>query len=76
MLESEGEAGPELVHDALGELTNMVGGNLKAMFGGKCHLGLPQVSDGDARSQGSRTLLRVPFASRGMALVVEVAAAA
>jgi chemotaxis protein CheX len=36
----------EMVHDALGELTNMVGGNLKALLPGPSFLCLPAVIEG------------------------------
>ena len=36
----------ELLHDALGELTNMVGGNLKALLPGPSFLCLPAVVEG------------------------------
>ncbi|WP_380164607.1 chemotaxis protein CheX [Jannaschia sp. R86511] len=32
------------VHDATGELANMIGGNVKAMLEGEHHLGLPSVT--------------------------------
>jgi chemotaxis protein CheX len=72
----DGEVPLELVRDALGELTNIVGGNLKALFGGRCYLGLPSVTDGSdyaIRVPNSRTAIRVPFTSNGQALAVEVA---
>lgn len=34
------------VHDALGELSNIIGGNIKALFPGPCYLSLPEVVDG------------------------------
>jgi chemotaxis protein CheX len=37
---------PADVHDATGEIANMIGGNVKAMFGGEHRLGLPSVTDG------------------------------
>jgi len=36
------------VRDALGELANVIGGNLKAMLPGPSHLSLPTVVEGDA----------------------------
>ncbi|MGJ7439651.1 chemotaxis protein CheX [Aquipuribacter sp. MA13-6] len=32
------------VHDATGEIANMIGGNVKAMLAGEHHLGLPSVT--------------------------------
>lgn len=37
---------PEDVHDATGEIANMVGGNVKAMLPGEHRLGLPSVTTG------------------------------
>ncbi len=68
-----GELTPEQMHDALGELTNIVGGNLKALFGGVCCLGLPEVTTAGVEPSGP-SLLRVPFESRGLAFVVELRA--
>ncbi len=72
---STDEVSLELLQDALGELTNIVGGNLKALFGGMCFLGLPTVANGTdyaLRVMGSRSVLRVPFESRGLPFLVEV----
>lgn len=43
----EGEPESELVHDAVGELANVIAGNLKAMLPGPGHLSIPTVVDGD-----------------------------
>jgi CheY-specific phosphatase CheX len=40
------EASSEDERDALGELTNMIAGNLKAILAAPSYLGLPTVSDG------------------------------
>ncbi|MCC6406800.1 MAG: chemotaxis protein CheX [Planctomycetes bacterium] len=40
------ELTPDELRDALGETTNMVGGNLKALLPGVCFLSLPAVSHG------------------------------
>ena len=37
------EAEPEEIRDALGELTNMVGGNFKTLLKGECRLSVPNV---------------------------------
>jgi chemotaxis protein CheX len=66
---------PELVRDALGELTNMLGGNLKALFDGPCYLGLPAVISGQdyaVRVLESRLVLQVEFSSRDCPFVVRV----
>lgn len=48
------------VHDATGEITNMIGGNVKAMLAGEHQLGLPSVTGGPTDPTGavaSATLL-------------------
>lgn len=56
-----GEASPEDVRDAIGEVANVAGGNVKALLGTECALSLPTVTEGvDLR-------LRVP----GMRIVAE-----
>jgi len=39
------EAEPDEIRDALGELTNMVGGNFKTLLEGDCRLSMPDVKD-------------------------------
>jgi hypothetical protein len=39
------EAEPEEIRDALGELTNMVGGNFKTTIKGECNLSIPSIVD-------------------------------
>lgn len=65
---------PELMRDALCELTNIVGGNLKALVGGKCSLGLPAVLDDEDAARGSsfRPVLQMAFQSRGRPMILEV----
>jgi chemotaxis protein CheX len=41
----EGDAAPDEIRDALGELANMAGGNIKSLLPGPSQLGLPVVSD-------------------------------
>jgi chemotaxis protein CheX len=43
---AEDDLGRELIHDAVGELTNMIGGNLKALLPEPSQLSLPVVADG------------------------------
>ncbi len=65
----------ELMQDALGELTNIIGGNLKALFGGTCFLGLPTVTTGQnyaLRVMDSGSILRVAFEAHGQPFQVEV----
>lgn len=49
-----GDLRPEQVQDALGELTNMVGGNVEALLPDPCRLSHPTVIDGTGYS------IRVP----------------
>jgi len=42
---AEGETTPAEVTDALGELVNMVGGNVKGLLPGPCQLSVPRVDD-------------------------------
>lgn len=43
---AEGEVSSGEMSDALGEITNMVGGNFKALLEGVCQLSLPTVVEG------------------------------
>lgn len=45
-LDDPSEATPDLVKDALGELVNMFGGNVKAVLPPPCYLSLPAVGPG------------------------------
>ena len=57
---------PEEVRDALGEIANMAGGNIKPLLRGKCQLSLPAVTEGMAFQQmlsGAQTLFKVDFDS-------------
>jgi chemotaxis protein CheX len=45
-----GTLGPDEVADALGELTNMVGGNVKSLLPEPCALSIPSVSGGTGHS--------------------------
>ena len=52
------------MQDALGELANMIGGNVKALLPETCHLSLPSVVEGSdytVRVPGSRLVTCVPF---------------
>ncbi len=63
------------VRDALGELTNMVGGNIKALLPGTTHLSLPIVAEGDKQSlriSDSDPVCTVWFASHGEVFAVTV----
>lgn len=41
----DGDAAPDEIRDALGELANMAGGNIKSLLPAPSQLGLPTVSD-------------------------------
>jgi CheY-specific phosphatase CheX len=65
----------EQTQDAIGELVNMTGGNIKALLPEPSMLSLPAVAQGmefTARVPGSRVLSRVAFACAGELLVVTV----
>lgn len=52
--------------DALGELANMIGGNVKGLLPEHCHLSLPVVVEGidySFRVPGSRQVSRIPMRS-------------
>jgi hypothetical protein len=63
----------EDIEDALGELANVVGGNVKAVLPGPSALGLPEV--GSAPAAGSDTC-RVDLLWRGQSLTISVQGAA
>lgn len=64
------------VEDAVGELTNIIGGNLKALVSSDgCSLSLPEVterSDYLTDNAESRVLIRQVFASEGEPVVVSL----
>jgi chemotaxis protein CheX len=62
------EALPADVRDALGELTNMIGGNVKALMPGDNYLSLPTVIDGFHHATsvpGSKLVTCLPLCSAG-----------
>ncbi len=68
----------DLLQDALAELTNMVGGNLKALLPGPSYLCLPVVIEGKDYSVSVRAthpLLEVPFSYQGDPFVVTILSA-
>jgi CheY-specific phosphatase CheX len=68
----------EDIRDALGEVTNMAGGNIKALVPGTCHLSLPAVVEGKAytiRVPSTQVVARVTFECEGMYGVVSLMAA-
>lgn len=66
---------PEEVTDALGELANMVGGNVKALLPEPCRISLPAVADGmDYRLSvpGARPVTAVTWTCGGEPLMVRL----
>jgi CheY-specific phosphatase CheX len=62
------------IRDAVAELTNIAGGNLKALIPGICSLALPEVGFGSAQHlpmQG-RLIAEMTFESEGMPFVVRI----
>ena len=75
IFQGEDEPTADEVRDALGEVTNMVAGNFKALLPEFCSISLPTVafgSDYDIAVVGSDLVARVPFACHDHALVVTV----
>lgn len=73
-----GETAPSLedMQDAVGELTNMLGGNIKGLFSGQCHLSLPAVVEGRSytvRVPSSHVVSRVEFLCEGHPAAVSLA---
>jgi len=67
----------ELLHDALGELTNMVGGNLKALLPGPSFLCLPAVVEGSDYSvcvPSTWPVIEVEFSSQAEPFTVKLLA--
>ena len=63
-----GELAVELVQDAMGELANIIGGGIKGLVDGECHLSLPTVADGTVyslRVRGGRVVKEMGFRSGG-----------
>lgn len=63
------------IRDAMGELTNMTGGNIKALLPGPSYLGLPVVVDGQHHMitvPESRLVTRLAFECDGHPLIVSV----
>jgi chemotaxis protein CheX len=65
------QATEDQIRDALGELTNIAGGNLKALFPGPCSLSVPTVTERDRCDlPEGRLLARVAFDCQGEPLLV------
>jgi len=70
-----GTVSNEDLHDCLGELTNMIGGNLKALLPEPCTLGLPVVVEGHdyrLRLPGAAPVRRSAFRAGEEIIVVTV----
>ena len=68
-------ATPSVMQDAMGELTNMTGGNVKALLPEGCRLSLPTVVEGSAytaRVPGSELVTSVGFKCQGSPVVVRL----
>lgn len=68
----------EDMQDALGEIANQTGGNVKALVGGTCHLSLPAVvrgADYAIRLPGTDVVTRVVLGCEDSAFVVSLLAA-
>jgi chemotaxis protein CheX len=77
MLGSESAPTFDNIGDALGELTNMVAGNLKALLPAPSSISLPAVvfgSDYEIDVPGAEIVARVPFVCDGQPVVVMLAA--
>jgi len=69
----------EDMQDAVGELTNMLGGNIKALYSGESHLSLPMVIEGSGysvRVPSTHVLSRVEFMCEGYPAAVNLLARA
>jgi chemotaxis protein CheX len=62
---------PEM-QDAVAELANMVGGNIKALLPEGCALSLPTAVKGSAQAVGSRRVNRVAFECESHAVSISV----
>jgi chemotaxis protein CheX len=59
-----GDTTLEQTLDAIGELTNIIGGNVKALLPGPCHLSLPVVTEGSDflfHVLDSHVIAKLPF---------------
>jgi CheY-specific phosphatase CheX len=70
----DAEVTPDLIQDALGELTNMTGGNIKSLLPEPCYLSLPAVTRTQygLRVPGSELISNVTFQCWGYKFKVSV----
>lgn len=69
---------PEELRDAVGEVANILGGNVKTLIAGKCRLSLPSVSEVEDQSVfavSEKHRMNVWFESEGERFVVQLVAA-
>lgn len=65
----------EEVHDAIGELTNMVGGNVKSILASPSQLSLPVITAGqkfDLRIRGSKAIAAFGYHCEGGTFVLRI----
>lgn len=64
---NNGDVDKSLIQDALGELTNITGGNIKSLLPEPCYLSLPAVAftDSNMRIPGSELVTTVTFNCSG-----------
>ncbi len=68
-----GEASPEDIADAIGEIANMIGGNVKSLVPGPSQLSLPTVADADdLRSPRSEECAHSSFVTADGPMLVTV----
>lgn len=77
MMQTQGESPMEDVHDAIGEVVNILGGNVKTLLPGPCQLSLPAVLEGELAEAllfgpSSETLDTVCFDCAGQRLVLRL----
>lgn len=73
LFRTAGETTAEEVRDTIGELTNMLAGNIKALLPEPSRISLPAVAEGgdyDLRIMGTEPVGRVAFSCAGEVLVV------
>ncbi|HTB34054.1 MAG TPA: chemotaxis protein CheX [bacterium] len=63
------------LHDAVGEIANIAGGNFKTLVGGGCQISLPSVTEGTDYEQvvsGAKVALSGSFGCQGRLLTVRI----
>jgi chemotaxis protein CheX len=64
----------EMIQDAIGELTNMIGGNIKSLLPSPCYLSLPTVAvtDYNLHIPNTELITKVTFECQGLNFAVAV----